>query len=158
MHGKQLALQGSGQKWVPKGSEFSPAASSSFTTTCLSCHSTQIFPAAKQPRNADAECKDLGQRAPKAGTGAITSPLPNRFRNRGRDQTLLRVPVLQLPASPPCSSPAPPPPPGSQADAKPGKLFFHLQHLAPWQTLRAIMFIALKLPLALLRGFAALGL
>lgn len=59
--------------------------------------------------------------------------------------------------SPACRPPAPPPP-GAQADAKPWKLFFHLQHLVPWQTPRAIMFIALKLSLALLHGFAAFGL
>lgn len=89
-------------------------------------------------------------------TGSLSSTQKCQYR-----PNIFAVPILQLEQpfpSPACRCPASPPLPGWQTDAKPWKLFFHLQHLVPWQTPRVIMFIALKLSLALLHGFAAFGL
>lgn len=169
MHGKQSRLWGSGHKGVPKGSELSPVTSSSFITTCLSCHSPQILPAANQPHSPDIRPAEQGRTAHRTSTstpllffpaGSLSSLQKKKFKNATIGKIFLKVPILQVERpfpSPACSSPASPPLPGWQADAKPWKLFFHSQHLVPWQAPRVIMLRAVKLSLALLHGFAAFG-
>lgn len=77
MHGKQSALQGSGHKQVPKGSELSPVTSSSFITTCLSCHSPQILPAANQAHNTDIKLQST--KCPQDKHTDLSSLLSNTF-------------------------------------------------------------------------------
>lgn len=123
------------------------------------------LPRSQEPHNTAIQPAEHGQTAHKTSTltsllsfpaGSLSSIQKCQYRPNIFEGThfatgaTISQPCMQFPASPPL--------PGSQTDAKPWKLFFHLQHLVPWQTPRVIMFIALKLSQALLHGFAAFGL